>query len=212
MNRYILIRRLRGPAFLLLVGVVALLHQTGVVNHFWHLFWPLALILLGVLLLAERAALEMEGYPPPYSGCSVSGRPVCAAAGNRPPDRSAGADGTAIVPATLTISGTIRTEASHEQRTSLHTSGRRCAAPLRSAHAMAGLSRTAAGRLARAARCMKAQRHAMKAGYGGYAPRVPSIVGPIILVGVGIVGLLVVTGHIDSVRSGPGTGTGGRCC
>jgi DUF4097 and DUF4098 domain-containing protein YvlB len=44
----------------------------------------------------------------------------------------------------------------------------------------------------------KAQRHAMKGGYGGNAPRVPSIVGPIILVGVGIIGLLVVTGHIDS--------------
>ena len=37
-----------------------------------------------------------------------------------------------------------------------------------------------------------------KAGYGGYGPRVPSIVGPIILVGVGIVALLMVTGHIDS--------------
>ena len=33
MSRYILIRRLRGPAFLLLIGVVALLHQTGVVYH-----------------------------------------------------------------------------------------------------------------------------------------------------------------------------------
>ena len=45
---------------------------------------------------------------------------------------------------------------------------------------------------------MKAQRHAWKSGYGGYAPRVPSIVGPMMLVGVGIVALLVVTGHIDS--------------
>jgi DUF4097 and DUF4098 domain-containing protein YvlB len=43
----------------------------------------------------------------------------------------------------------------------------------------------------------KAQHHAMKAGYmGGYAPRVPSVVGPIILVGVGVVALMVVTGHI----------------
>ena len=66
MNRYMLIRRLRGPAFLLLLGIIALLHQTGVVYHFWHLFWPLALILWGVLLLAERAALEMEGYPQMY--------------------------------------------------------------------------------------------------------------------------------------------------
>jgi hypothetical protein len=68
MNRYILIRRLRGPAFLLLIGVLALLHSAGVVDSFWHLFWPLLLILLGVQLLAERAALAIEGdYPPsPY--------------------------------------------------------------------------------------------------------------------------------------------------
>jgi DUF4097 and DUF4098 domain-containing protein YvlB len=47
---------------------------------------------------------------------------------------------------------------------------------------------------------MKAQRYAAKAGYYGgvYTPRVPSIVGPIILIGVGIVALLIVTGHIDA--------------
>ena len=44
----------------------------------------------------------------------------------------------------------------------------------------------------------KAQRHTWKAAYGSYAPRVPSIVGPILLVGVGIIALLVVTGHIES--------------
>jgi DUF4097 and DUF4098 domain-containing protein YvlB len=43
----------------------------------------------------------------------------------------------------------------------------------------------------------KAQAHAMKAGYGGaYAPRVPSVVGPIILVAIGVIALLLVTGHI----------------
>ena len=73
MNRYVLIRRLRGPAFLLLLGIIALLHQTGVVYHFWHLFWPLALILWGVLLLAERAALEMEGYPQVYPDAQYPG-------------------------------------------------------------------------------------------------------------------------------------------
>ena len=70
MNRYILIRRLRGPAILLLIGVIALLHSTGIIHSFWHLFWPLVLILLGVLLLAERAALASEGgdFGWPYSG------------------------------------------------------------------------------------------------------------------------------------------------
>jgi hypothetical protein len=63
MSRYILIRRLRGPAILLLFGTVALLHQMGAIPHFWKLFWPLLLIMLGLLLLAERAALAAEGYP-----------------------------------------------------------------------------------------------------------------------------------------------------
>ena len=64
MNRYILIRRLRGPAFLLLIGLIALLHSTGVIHSFWRWFWPLLFILLGVMLLAERATLAAEdGYP-----------------------------------------------------------------------------------------------------------------------------------------------------
>jgi len=63
MNRYVMIHRLRGPAILLLIGVLALLHQMGAIPHFWRLFWPLLLILIGGLLLAERAALASEGYP-----------------------------------------------------------------------------------------------------------------------------------------------------
>lgn len=63
MNRYIMIHRLRGPAILLLIGVLALLYQMGAIPHFWRLFWPLLLILIGALLLAERAALASEGYP-----------------------------------------------------------------------------------------------------------------------------------------------------
>jgi DUF4097 and DUF4098 domain-containing protein YvlB len=49
---------------------------------------------------------------------------------------------------------------------------------------------------------MKAQRYAAKAGYYGgvYAPRVPSIVGPIILIGIGIVAFLMVTGRLDSTQ------------
>jgi len=63
MSRYILIRRLRGPAILLLIGTLALLHQLGAIPHFWRLFWPLLLITLGLLMLAERAALASEDYP-----------------------------------------------------------------------------------------------------------------------------------------------------
>lgn len=63
MSRYMLIRRLRGPAFLLLIGIIALLAQENYLS--WGHSWPLFLILAGVLLLAERAALAAEGYPPP---------------------------------------------------------------------------------------------------------------------------------------------------
>jgi len=81
MSRYIMIRRLRGPAFLMLIGIVALFHQMGILDHPWHFFWPLFLILLGVFMLAERAAMAAEGgyppapYPPgqPYPGAPYAG-------------------------------------------------------------------------------------------------------------------------------------------
>lgn len=94
MNQYFFIRRLRGPAILLLIGIIALLHTSGVIRGFWHLFWPLLLILLGVLLLAERAALAAEGDYPlwPFGGPPHSG-PGTGAASN-PPQTSS------IVPAT----------------------------------------------------------------------------------------------------------------
>ncbi len=70
MNRYFFIRRLRGPAVLLLIGVVALMHSMGLLEHPFRWFWPLLLILLGVLMLAERAILAADGGNPmwPYDG------------------------------------------------------------------------------------------------------------------------------------------------
>lgn len=45
----------------------------------------------------------------------------------------------------------------------------------------------------------RAQRHAWKGSYvGAYGPRVPSAVGPVILICVGVIALLLVTGHIDA--------------
>ncbi|MGD0799706.1 MAG: DUF4097 family beta strand repeat-containing protein [Terracidiphilus sp.] len=47
----------------------------------------------------------------------------------------------------------------------------------------------------------KAQQRAMKANYTGiYGPRVPSVVGPVVLIGVGIVALLLMTGRINAVQ------------
>jgi hypothetical protein len=68
MNHYMVIRGLRGPAFILLVGALALLNQADILS--WGKSWPLFLILAGVLKLAERAALATGGYPQqgPYPG------------------------------------------------------------------------------------------------------------------------------------------------
>jgi hypothetical protein len=100
MNRYILIRRLRGPAILLLLGVLALLDEMGVIDGFWGLFWPLLLILIGVMLLAERAALAMEGYDPqmPYS-CAPWGSGPYAGTPGAQATPTTGEPGTAMVPA-----------------------------------------------------------------------------------------------------------------
>jgi hypothetical protein len=96
MNRYILIRRLRGPAILLLLGTILLMHQAGMVE-FWSLFFPLLLILIGVLKLAERAALAAAGDETPYPGSPYpygAGVNTGAAAVAQPQP------GTSIVPAT----------------------------------------------------------------------------------------------------------------
>jgi hypothetical protein len=106
MSRYILIRRLRGPAFLLLIGVLALLHESHLIR-FWHLFWPLMLILWGVLLLAERAALAADGDYPPFPGAGypydpTSGTGVPPYPGQPVPQNPVAppaVSGTAIVPA-----------------------------------------------------------------------------------------------------------------
>jgi hypothetical protein len=98
MNQYYLIRRLRGPAILLLIGILALLQNFGIIHRIWHLFWPLLLILIGVLLLAERAALAAEsGYPMwPFSGeANGAGAPPQGMGVGVP---SAQEPGTSIVP------------------------------------------------------------------------------------------------------------------
>jgi hypothetical protein len=98
MSRYVLIRRLRWPAILLLIGVLALLHQAGVVPYFWRLFWPLLLIMIGLLLLAERAALAAEGYAP-FFGSTYSDVGQAAGQGMPPgAGQGAGPAGTVIVP------------------------------------------------------------------------------------------------------------------
>lgn len=95
MNRYMLICRLRGPAYILLTGVIALLAEWHILG--WGKSWPLYLILAGVLKLAERAALasmdQDEWSTPPYGYPQGSPAPASSA-----PTAPAGAQSTAIVP------------------------------------------------------------------------------------------------------------------
>jgi cell wall-active antibiotic response 4TMS protein YvqF len=71
MNSWLLIRRLRGPAFLILFGITALLSQWGVLS--FSRSWPLYLILAGVIGLAERAAiLAAPPAPPVYPYASTA--------------------------------------------------------------------------------------------------------------------------------------------
>lgn len=73
MNRYIFIHRIKGPAMILVFGVTALLNQWDILS--FGKSWPLYLIVLGVLQLAERAAWSQAQYPvaDPYAG-SVPGQ------------------------------------------------------------------------------------------------------------------------------------------
>ena len=63
MNQYLLLRRLRGPLILVTIGVMALLNQYDVLS--FGRSWPLILIVIGILMLAERISLTQMPPPPP---------------------------------------------------------------------------------------------------------------------------------------------------
>lgn len=71
MNRWILIRRIRGPVYILTVGVLALFNEWT--RYGFHRTWPVFLIVTGVLMFAERNAYseavasgELPGVAPQY--------------------------------------------------------------------------------------------------------------------------------------------------
>jgi hypothetical protein len=93
MTQWLLIRRLRGPAFLLLVGIMAMLHEWT--DFGFSRSWPLFLILAGVFALAERAALSqaaLDNYDP------ITGQPITPAGGAY--GAAPASSGTSIVPTT----------------------------------------------------------------------------------------------------------------
>lgn len=90
MNQYLFLHRIQGPALLLTFGVTALMNE-------WHILsfgrsWPLYLIVLGVLKLAQRTALA-NAAPPVYPS-GHSGYPPAATGGLVPPASGS----TALVP------------------------------------------------------------------------------------------------------------------
>lgn len=84
MNQYIFLQRIQGPAMLLTFGVCALLDQWDILS--FGRSWPLYLIVLGVIKLAQRAALATAAPPPGYPGYGgyqpVAGSPVAPTTGS----------------------------------------------------------------------------------------------------------------------------------
>lgn len=108
MNQYLFLRRLRGPVFLLIFGVTAVLDEYTSIHY--GRSWPLYVIAWGIMKLAENAILARNppappnaspgyqpGYPPQPGGPAPGG---WAAPPTQGTERSAdrGAATTAIVP------------------------------------------------------------------------------------------------------------------
>jgi hypothetical protein len=87
MNQYIFLHRIQGPAMLLTFGVTALLDQWDILS--FGRSWPLYLIVLGVIKLAQRAALANAEPPPAYPG-TYSGYAGYSPVGGAPAGPTAG--------------------------------------------------------------------------------------------------------------------------
>ena len=71
MNPYLFIHRIKGPALLLVFGVTALLNEWDIIS--FGKSWPLYLIVLGVLQLAERAAWSQWQQQQQYAAGQYAG-------------------------------------------------------------------------------------------------------------------------------------------
>lgn len=68
MNRYLFFHRIKGPVIILVFGVTALLDTWHVLSYARS--WPLYLIAIGLLQLAERAAWSQMQPPPGFPGAN----------------------------------------------------------------------------------------------------------------------------------------------
>jgi hypothetical protein len=113
MNQYLFLRRMRGPIFLLVFGITALLDEYTGVNY--GMSWPLYIIAWGVLKLAENAILAQNPPPPPgqipgYPGYGYPnyGQPGYAPQGPAAATANPGSSSTAIVPSSGSTTGEDR--------------------------------------------------------------------------------------------------------
>jgi hypothetical protein len=73
MNQYLFLRRMRGPIFLLVFGVTAILDVYTPIDY--GRSWPLYLIVWGIMKLAENAILAQNPPPPPGQWPGAPGGP-----------------------------------------------------------------------------------------------------------------------------------------
>lgn len=103
MNQYLFLRRMRGPIILLIFAVTAVLAEYTSIGY--DKSWPLYIIALGLMKLAENAVLAQNPPPPPppYTGYPPQGGypgsyPGYPGAGTPPAPGTTSTTSTAIVP------------------------------------------------------------------------------------------------------------------
>jgi hypothetical protein len=89
--RYQIIRALRGPVWIALVGLLFFLNEFHILS--WGHSWPLFIILAGVMAILDRAAYTAAAAATPTYNAPYGYPPSAAAAQTAPP-------GNAIVPST----------------------------------------------------------------------------------------------------------------
>jgi hypothetical protein len=67
-RRALFLQAIRGPILLITIGILFAVHQNGTIS--FSMSWPVILIVIGVLKLMERMALQpaMQAPPPPAAG------------------------------------------------------------------------------------------------------------------------------------------------
>lgn len=102
MNRYLFLHRIKGPVIILVFGVTALLDTWNLLSYGQS--WPLYLIAIGLLQLAERAAWSQMQTPPPPPGYA-GGAPQQPQPENKPEGWGGSSTALSIAPHDLTRSG-----------------------------------------------------------------------------------------------------------